>query len=114
MLGFIVPVRLKKYSKDWTPDNQVLERTLRSACNQEGGNFQLIVVYTDMPEIGFVHDKLHYLHFPYEDVPVSNITDWEDRKQWYAPVYGERMMDKSRKIMLGCKLAKSMDCTYLM
>jgi len=114
MLGFIVPVKPKRYSKNWDLDNLILERTVRSICNQDLQHFKLIIVYTDMPEINFKSENLHYLHFPYSEISVNEIEDWEDRKQWYAPVYAERMMDKSRKIMLGCQLAKSLNCRYLM
>ncbi|MDE3184115.1 MAG: hypothetical protein KGM16_11920 [Bacteroidota bacterium] len=95
-------------------DNLVLERTARSVCNQDSNGFKLIIVYTDKPEINYEHENLNYLHFPYEEVTVAQITDWEDRKQWYSPVFAERMMDKSRKIILGCQMAKSLGCTYLM
>jgi len=114
MLGFIIPVKPKEYSKNWQLDNQVLERTARSVCNQNSNNFKLIIVYTDKPEIKYEHENLHYLQFPYEEVSVKEIADWEERKQWYSPVFAERMMDKSRKIILGCQLAKSLGCTYLM
>jgi len=114
MIGFIVPVKPKKYSKNWNLDNAILERTVKSICNQDSQDFKLIIVYSDMPEIGFSHENLHYVHFPYADVSVNDIADWEDRKQWYTPVFAERMMDKSRKIILGCKVAKSLNCSYLM
>lgn len=114
MLGFIVPIKPEKYSKDWDLDNDLLERTANSICGQIDEDFKLIVVYTDMPDITCEHKNLHFLHYPYANISTSEITDWEDRKQWYAPVYGERMMDKSRKIMLGCKLAKELGCSYLM
>ena len=73
-----------------------------------------MLVYNDKPDINFQHENLHYLNFPYQEVTVAEITDWEDRKQWYSPVFAERMMDKSRKITLGCEMAKSLGCTYLM
>ena len=114
MLGFIVPIKPKQYSKNWNLDNAILERTVKSICNQDSLDFKLIIVYTDKPEINFVHENLHYVHFPYANVSVNEIEDWEDRKQWYSPVFAERMMDKSRKITLGCKAAKSLGCTYLM
>lgn len=114
MLGFIIPVKPRRYSKNWQLDNLVLERTLRSICNQDSELFRTIVVYTDKPLIHYEHENLHYVHFPYEEVTVCRITDWEERKKWYSPVFAERMMDKSRKIILGCQMAKSLGCTYLM
>lgn len=114
MLGFIVPVKPRQYSKNWQLDTLVLERTLKSVCQQDSDEFKVVLVYNEKPEINFEHKNLHFLNFPYEEVTVAEISDWEERKQWYSPVFAERMMDKSRKITLGCEMAKSLGCTYLM
>jgi hypothetical protein len=91
-----------------------LERTIRSIFNQIDRNFKVVIVYNDSPEISFSDPALYYQHYPYGDFSVDQIEDWADRSKWYAPAYAERMMDKGRKIMLGCKLAKELGCTYLM
>ena len=114
MLGFILPIKPKQHSKNWSLDNQLLERTVKSIFNQKDKNFKVVVVYTDMPEIDFTNENLYFRHYPYGDISIQQIRDWEDRKKWYEPVYAERMMDKGRKIMLGCKVAKELGCTYLM
>jgi hypothetical protein len=114
MLGFIVPIKPKKHSRDWHQDNLLLERSVRSICNQTSRDFRVILVYSDMPEITFTDTNLHYVHYPFGDFTVNEIHDWQDRSKWYAAPYAERMMDKGRKIMLGCKLAKELGCTYLM
>ena len=114
MLGFVLPIKPKQHSKNWNLDNQLLERTVKSIFNQKDENFKVVLVYSDMPEINFVHDDLHYEYYPFGDISINQIADWEDRKKWYEPVYAERMMDKSRKIILGCKVAKELGCKYLM
>jgi hypothetical protein len=114
MLGFIVPVKPKEYSKNWDLDNLLLERTIRSICNQENDDFKLIVVYTDKPEINFSHKNLVLLKFPYPEIKIDGITDFNGLKRWYTPVFAERMMDKGRKIIFGCQKAKNLNCTYLM
>ena len=114
MLGFIVPIKPKKHSTNWDSDNLLLERTIRSICRQTSGYFIAVIVYSDLPEVNFSDNNVHFVHYPYGDIAISEIDDWEDRKKWYTPAYAERMMDKGRKIMLGCKLAKELGCTYLM
>lgn len=114
MLGFILPIKPKIHSKNWSLDNQLLERSVKSIFNQKDKNFKVVVVYTDMPEIDFTNENLYFIHYPYGDISIQQIQDWDDRKKWYEPVYAERMMDKGRKIMLGCKVAKELGCTYLM
>lgn len=114
MLGFIVPIKPKRHSRNWALDNLLLERSVRSIYNQTCSNFKVILVYSDMPEITFTDANLHYVHYPFGDFTVKEINDWQDRSKWYAAPYAERMMDKGRKIMLGCKLAKDLGCTYLM
>jgi hypothetical protein len=114
VLGFIVPVKPKKYSKNWDLDNQLLERTIKSIFNQKEKDFKVVIVHNDLPEIKFSHPELYYQHYPYGDFSIDQIEDWEDRRKWYAPAYAERMMDKGRKIMMGCKSAKELGCTYLM
>ena len=92
----------------------LLERTSRSICNQGIDDFKLIIVYTDKPEINFSHRNLHFLHFPYPEIKLDGITDFDQLKRWYTPVFAERMMDKGRKIIFGCQKAKDLNCTYLM
>jgi len=114
MLGFIVPIKPKEYSKNWAFDNLLLERTARSICNQENDDFKLIIVYTDKPEINFTHRNIHYIHFPFSMIKHYELTDWHERKKWHSAEVAERMMDKGRKIALGCKKAKELNCNYLM
>lgn len=114
MLGFVIPIKPKQYSRNWDLDNQLLERTIRSIFGQQQKNFKVVIVYNDRPEIKFSDSALYYEHYPYGDFSVAQIEDWNDRQKWYSPAYAERMMDKGRKIMLGCKLGKELGCTYLM
>ena len=94
MLGFVIPIKPKKHSKNWNLENQLLERTVKSIFNQKDQNFRVVLVYSDLPEINFAHDNLHYEHYFFGDISINQIRDWADRKKWYKPVYAERMMDK--------------------
>lgn len=114
MIGFVVPISPKKYSKDWDLANVMLERTVRSICGQTSRQFKLIIVYNDKPEIKFTDDNVHYVLYSFPEINVSQITDFDFMSQWFTPEFAERMMDKSRKITLGCKIAKEMGCNYIM
>lgn len=114
MIGFVVPIVPKKYSKDWPLANLMLERTVRSICSQTSRNFRLIIVYNDKPEIQFSDDNIHYMPYSFPEITISQIEDFDYMSQWFTVEYAERMMDKSRKITLGCKLAKELGCDYLM
>lgn len=114
MLGFVIPIKPRKHSRNWEMDNDLLNRTLQSICGQTSKSFQVIIVYTDLPDIKLSGVHIHAIQYPYGDISIEQITDWEDRSKWYAPEYAERMMDKSRKIMMGCGFAKELGCTYLM
>jgi hypothetical protein len=114
MIGFIVPISPKKYSKDWHLANLMLERTVRSICSQTLRDFKLIIVYNDKPEIKFIDDNIHYVAYTYPEINISQIEDFDFMSQWFTVEFAERMMDKSRKITLGCKVAKELGCNYLM
>jgi hypothetical protein len=92
----------------------MLERTVSSICNQTSRNFKLIIVYTDKPEIQFTDENIHYIAYTYPGIIISQIEDFDFMSQWFTVEYAERMMDKSRKITLGCKVAKDLGCNYLM
>lgn len=114
MIGFVVPITPKKYSKDWRMANLLLERTIKSICNQTSRDFRLIIVYTDKPEIQFIDNNIHFVGYSCPELHISQIEDFPYMSQWFTVDFAERMMDKSRKITLGCKIAKECGCNYLM
>jgi hypothetical protein len=115
MLGFVVPIKPKKFSKDWVYDSLLLERTARSICGQTDDLFKMIIVYNEKPEICFEHKNIIFIHYPFKPVLVSEIEDFDSYvKNYYNPAYAERMMDKGKKIHYGCKIAMEAGCTYIM
>ena len=115
MLGFVVPIKPKRFSKDWNYDNQLLERTARSICAQTSDQFKLIIVYNEKPTISFEHKNIIYVHYPFPPVSVNEIEDFESYvMHHYSKEYGERMMDKGKKIHYGCKIAIEVGCKYIM
>lgn len=115
MLAFVIPIKPKHASKDWDYDNRLFERTARSICSQDNKDFKLIAIYNDKPEINFHHENIIYVKYPFSYVKSEEIEDYESKiKRSYSKDYAEKMMDKSKKIMYGCKLAKDINCNYIM
>jgi hypothetical protein len=115
MLGFVVPIKPRSVSKDWSYDTLLLERTVRSICNQTCNQFKLVIVYNDKPKIEFQNSNIIYVQYPFPLVTVDQIEDYESYvKNYYKREYAEKMMDKGKKIHYGCKIAIEAGCTYLM
>lgn len=115
MIGFVVPIKPKLVSKDWAYDNLLLERTARSVCAQTDQNFRLIIVYNELPVIGFSHPNIIFVHYPFPRVAADEIEDLENYVlKYYKKEYAEKMMDKGKKIHYGCKIAIEAGCNYIM
>jgi len=114
MIGFIVPVKPKSVSKNWTYENLLLQRTTESICAQTDQSFRLVIVYNDPPEINFEHPNIIFVHYPFPSVLVNDIEDLDYVLKYYSEDYAEKMMDKGKKIHYGCKIAAEAGCTYMM
>ena len=86
MLLFVIPLRSPKVSKSWELVCKLLERTLKSECNQTSPDFRVIVVCHEKPQIEFNHPNVTYLEV---DFPVP------------AQDYKSKSLDKGRKILWG-------------
>lgn len=114
MIGFVVPVKPKAASKDWSYDNLLLERTARSICAQTDQSFRLIIVHNEKPDIAFSHPNIIFAPYPFPPVAAQEIEDLDYVLQYHAEAYAERMMDKGKKITFGCSVAIDAGCDYLM
>lgn len=115
MLGFVVPIKPKAFSKDWPFEMKLLERTASSICSQTCDDFKLIIVHNEKPVINFEHKNIVYIEYPFPPVLIDEIQDYESYvKKYYNKVYAERMMDKGKKILFGCKIALEAGCNYIM
>lgn len=102
MLVFIVPLKRKEKAFSWEKVSRLLERTLRSICNQVCTSFRAIVVCSERPKIDFSHPHINYLEadFPYPDNQPSHLA--------------RARTDKGRRILAGLKAAKSFTPTHTM
>lgn len=114
MLGFVVPVKQKKLSKNWEMDNALLERTVRSLCQQTLGDFMVYIVHNEKPEIGFSHEKIMFCRYPFDFLRLRFIKDAAEYSTRYSDDYLEKMMDKARRFSFGAKIAKDSGCSYVM
>lgn len=116
MIGFIVPIKPKRFSKNWNRENLLLDRTLQSIHNQVDQAFKIYIVYTDIPAVSLQSDAIEYIPFTLPFVSTAAIADYESKvKRWMPDAdYAAKMFDKGRKIMLACHKAKADGCRYLM
>lgn len=115
MLGFIIPIKPKRFSRDWDQDNLLLERTLKSMLQQTDKRFKIFIIYNEKPEIKIADTRINWIHFEFDFIQVEGIEDYESLiKKWYSPDYATKMFDKGRKIMYGCRFAIEAECNYLM
>ncbi len=107
MIGFLVPVKSKQLSSDWSLFGRLLERSLKSISGQKDKDFQIIVACHELPESDFQHPQIHFIQVDFEPPQVSN-TDWEQDRRL-------KEGDKARKIMSAFDYAnKNFDIDYFM
>lgn len=115
MIGFVIPIKPKRFSKDWNYDNLLLERTVGSILNQTDNKYKIYIVYSEKPEIKNIQPTISFIHFDFPFLEADEIEDYESFvKKWHKPDYAKKMMDKGRKITLGCVRAKADQCDYIM
>ena len=101
MLVFIIPLKSAKVSKSWMHACQLLERTVRSACNQTSNQFQVVVICHEKPEIQFSHPNLTIIPV---DFPLPKHKDRIARG----------LTDKGRKVLKGLIYARQFDPSHAM
>jgi hypothetical protein len=99
MLVFIVPLRSARVSSSWPHVCKLLERTLRSICNQTSSEFKVFVVCHEKPEIKFWHPSINYIEVEFE-IPSRDFADKE--------------RDRARKIWVGLQAMQSLQPNYVM
>lgn len=107
MLTFVVPVKSKSVASNWTHFGQLLERTLKSICNQTDSNFKVVVVCHEIPETDFIHESLHFIHPDFKPPSKKN----SNHEQYFI----DQRLDKGKKIKLGVDFAiKKFSTDYVM
>ena len=99
MLAFVVPLKSLQVSASWTRVCELLERTLKSICNQTLSDFKVLVVCHELPTIDFNHPQIHYVKV---DFPIPD------------EAYLSREKDKMRKMLIGATEAKKLNASHVM
>lgn len=103
MLVFLVPLKSKQVSRDWTRVSNLLERCIRSIINQTSEEFKLIIVCHERPDIGVEHPSIDYLEvdFPPPKLGQENTINLMDQ-------------DKNKKMWQGIEHVSSINPSHIM
>jgi len=105
MLRFVIPLKSKMVSNDWTVFSKIFERTLKSVCNQKDNNFQVVVVHHEKPQLSFKDERITYLSADFDPPKLGDDLDLN---------YCLKNQDKSRKILMGTNLKLKEEPTHIM
>jgi len=107
MLVFIIPLRSAQVSRSWEQVCALLERTLKSVCNQTCSDFRVLVVCHEKPDIEFTHPNTTYVcvDFP---APIETA----GRADNQAVI--KKDTDKNRKLFLGLVQSQSLNPSHIM
>lgn len=100
MLGFIVPLRSRQASHDWTLVSALARRTLSSVLAQTHQDFHVFLVCRDLPDTCPVHPRLTIVQ---RSFPVPSMSDRH-----------ALMKDKGRKVLAGLSAARTIAPCHLM
>ncbi|SMG20414.1 hypothetical protein [Arenibacter troitsensis] len=107
MICFLVPVKSKKLSSDWTKFSKLVDRSLKSINGQKDRDFQIVVACHELPESNFQHPQVHYIQVNFDPPKLTN-SDWEKDRQI-------KEGDKARKIWSAYEYAnKNFEVDYFM
>jgi hypothetical protein len=99
VIVFIVPLRSSRVSTSWQKVCVLLERTLRSICNQTNPDFKVIVVCHEKPDINFYHPSISYIEVEF-DIPTCDVPG--------------KSRDQARKMWIGLQSAQPLRPDYIM
>ena len=61
MVVFVVPIKSSQISTNWKVFSLLVERTMKSICQQTSPNFKVIAVCHELPEFDFEHPALEFV-----------------------------------------------------
>jgi hypothetical protein len=116
MLVFVVPVKSEKITGSWDLLTRLLERCLRSICNQTSPNFKILVVCNEKPNVIFNHSNIHYIEVDFP--PPITLPSERDNIQGYEHIHSldiaNKNADKAKKILKGIEKAAQFRATHIM
>lgn len=116
MLVFVIALKSKEISQSWDLVSGLIERCLKSICNQTSSAFEVVVVCNERPDIEFTHPKIHYLdvNFP----PPMILPEERERLVGYEHIHSldiaRKNKDKAQKQLKGIEYAAQFNPTHIM
>lgn len=105
MMVFIVPVKSKSITSDWTSFSRLVNRCINSICNQSVTNFKVIVSCHEVPETDFNGDsRVEFLKVGFS----PPILEKNDEDIWL------KRADKGKKIKFAADFALKLGASYVM
>lgn len=109
MILFIIPLKSKTVSSDWSKVSYLLENTLRSVCNQTSQNFRVAVICHEKPIVQFEHENISYIQVNFPPPETNN-----NSKTLNESIYKAGRLDQSRKYWVGLEYAKEISPSHIM
>jgi hypothetical protein len=117
MLVFIIPVKSKEITNSWEILSKLVERCVKSACNQTSPNFRVVVVCNERPNIEFQHPHVYYVEVDFP-VPIYKETEQERLKGYEYAFHSKEITmknaDKSRKLLTGIGFSQQFQPSHIM
>ena len=113
MVVFVVPVKSAQISTNWKVFSVLVDRTMRSICQQTSSNFKVVVACHEIPEIKFSHPAIEFVQVdfsPPTDEAIRAVTN-DDPKNFRNAA---KEADKAKKIMAGIAHARQYNPSYFM
>ena len=113
MLVFIVPIKSSQISTNWDVFSILVERTMKSICQQTSDNFKVVAVCHEIPNINFDHPALEFVQvdfLPPTDEAIRSMVSDDPLNYRNAA----KEADKAKKIMAGIKHGRQYNPTHFM
>jgi len=113
MVVFVVPVKSAQISTNWKVFSLLVDRTMRSICQQTSDNFKVVVACHEIPEIEFSHPGIEFVQVDFDpptDEAIRAVTN--DDPSNYRNAAKEA--DKAKKIMAGIAYARQYNPSHFM
>lgn len=105
MLAFVVPVKSKVVTSDWTYFSRLVNRSINSICNQSNLDFKVIVACHEIPKTNFENDpRVTFLQVDFAPPVLME----NQMNHWIKEA------DKGKKIKLAVEYAKTKGISYVM
>lgn len=106
LLTFIIPIKSSQLSSNWEKTSKLLERTLKSVCNQTSNNFKVVIACHEKPKISFQRPNIEYLQVNFPPPNIEGLDSESSRKL--------KETDKANKILHAFEKAKTYNPSHVM